>query len=125
MRIGFSGTAVRLGVQAVVAGAVQDFEANQPCSFAMRTMSTRERRPSFSIERALYVSTVFTLTWSWAAISLLVYPLAMSLSTTISRSLNFSTAAWVNFKLFGFTGLMFAFIIAQSAFLSKYLKDSR
>ena len=38
---------------------------------------------------------------------------------------NFSTAAWVNFKLFGFTGLMFAFIIAQSVFLSKYLKDPR
>ncbi|MGE5650281.1 MAG: septation protein A [Bacillota bacterium] len=38
---------------------------------------------------------------------------------------NFSTAAWVNFKLFGFTGLMFAFIIGQSVFLSKYVKDSR
>jgi intracellular septation protein len=38
---------------------------------------------------------------------------------------NFSTAAWVNFKLFGFTGLMFAFVIAQSLFLSKYIKDSR
>ncbi|HEX7633821.1 MAG TPA: septation protein A, partial [Noviherbaspirillum sp.] len=38
---------------------------------------------------------------------------------------NFSTAAWVNFKLFGFTGLMFAFVIAQSVFLSKYVKDSR
>jgi len=37
----------------------------------------------------------------------------------------FSTAAWVNFKLFGFTGLMFAFVIAQSLFLSKYMKDSR
>jgi intracellular septation protein len=38
---------------------------------------------------------------------------------------NFSTAAWVDFKLFGFTGMMFAFVIAQSVFLSKYLKDSR
>ncbi|HJV81450.1 septation protein A [Noviherbaspirillum sp.] len=38
---------------------------------------------------------------------------------------NFSTAAWVNFKLFGFTGMMFAFVIAQSLFLSKYVKDSR
>lgn len=38
---------------------------------------------------------------------------------------HFSTAAWVNFKLFGFTGLMFAFVIAQSLFLSKYMKDSR
>lgn len=38
---------------------------------------------------------------------------------------HFSTAAWVNFKLFGFSGLMFAFVIAQSLALSKYLKDSQ
>lgn len=38
---------------------------------------------------------------------------------------HFSTASWVNFKLFGFTGLMLAFVIAQSIFLSKYVKDSR
>lgn len=38
---------------------------------------------------------------------------------------NFPTAVWVNFKLFGFTGLMFAFVIVQSLFLSKYMKDSR
>lgn len=30
---------------------------------------------------------------------------------------------WVNFKLFGFMGLMIAFIIAQSLFLSRYLKE--
>lgn len=36
---------------------------------------------------------------------------------------NFDTDVWVNFKLFGFTGLMFAFIIAQSLFLSKYIKE--
>ncbi|MDB5840242.1 MAG: septation protein [Herminiimonas sp.] len=36
---------------------------------------------------------------------------------------NFSTNAWVNFKLFGFTGLMFAFVICQSLILSKYMKD--
>jgi intracellular septation protein len=38
---------------------------------------------------------------------------------------NFSTGTWVNFKMFGFTGLMIAFVIAQSLFLSKYVKDSR
>lgn len=37
---------------------------------------------------------------------------------------NFPTATWVNFKLFGGMGLMFVFIIAQSMFLSKYMKDS-
>jgi len=36
---------------------------------------------------------------------------------------NFSTAAWVNFKLFGGTGLMFAFIIGQSLILSKHMQD--
>ncbi|OGB20672.1 MAG: septation protein A [Burkholderiales bacterium RIFCSPLOWO2_02_FULL_57_36] len=37
---------------------------------------------------------------------------------------NFETGIWVNFKLFGATGLMFAFIIGQSLMLSKYLKDA-
>jgi intracellular septation protein len=36
---------------------------------------------------------------------------------------SFSTAAWVNFKLFGGIGLMFAFVVAQSVMLSKYVKD--
>lgn len=36
---------------------------------------------------------------------------------------NFSTANWVNFKLFGGMGLMLAFIIGQSLLLSKYMKD--
>lgn len=36
---------------------------------------------------------------------------------------NFSTSIWVNFKLFGFMGLMIAFVVAQTMFLSKYIKD--
>lgn len=38
---------------------------------------------------------------------------------------NFPTAFWVNFKLFGFTGLMLVFVIAQSLFLSKHIKDTQ
>lgn len=38
---------------------------------------------------------------------------------------NFPTAFWVNFKLFGFMGLMLAFVVGQSLFLSKYVKDSQ
>ena len=37
---------------------------------------------------------------------------------------NFPTATWVNFKLFGGTGLMLLFVVAQTVFLSKYLKDA-
>jgi intracellular septation protein len=36
----------------------------------------------------------------------------------------FSTGTWVNFKLFGFTGLMLVFIIGQSLLLSKHIKDT-
>jgi len=36
---------------------------------------------------------------------------------------NYSTEAWVNFKLFGAMGLMFGFVIAQSLMLSKYIHE--
>jgi intracellular septation protein len=36
---------------------------------------------------------------------------------------NYSEADWVNFKLFGGMGLMFAFIIAQGLLLAKYIEE--
>ena len=36
---------------------------------------------------------------------------------------NFPLDLWVNFKMFGFLGLMIAFVIAQTAYLSRYLKE--
>jgi intracellular septation protein len=38
---------------------------------------------------------------------------------------NFSTGTWATFKVFGTTAIMFAFVIAQSLLLSKYIKDPR
>ncbi|MBI5278089.1 MAG: septation protein A [Burkholderiales bacterium] len=35
---------------------------------------------------------------------------------------NYDTDTWVNFKLFGGLGLMIAFVVAQAAFLSRYMK---
>ncbi len=35
----------------------------------------------------------------------------------------FSTAAWVNFKLFGGIGLMLLFTVAQGLYLSRHMKD--
>jgi intracellular septation protein len=35
----------------------------------------------------------------------------------------FDTDTWVNFKLFGGMGLMFAFVIAQAFWMAKYLPD--
>jgi intracellular septation protein len=38
---------------------------------------------------------------------------------------NFSTDAWVNFKLFGGMGLMLLFVLAQGMFLAKYVEDKQ
>ncbi|MEQ1532041.1 MAG: septation protein A [Sideroxydans sp.] len=38
---------------------------------------------------------------------------------------NYSTDAWVNFKLFGATGMMLVFILAQAAMLSKYVEEDK
>ena len=37
---------------------------------------------------------------------------------------SFPLEFWVNFKLFGFLGLMVAFVIAQSIYLSRYMKEA-
>lgn len=36
----------------------------------------------------------------------------------------FPLAFWVNFKMFGFLGLMIVFIIAQSVYLGRYMKEA-
>lgn len=38
---------------------------------------------------------------------------------------NYSTDTWVNFKLFGFTGLMLVFVLAQSGWLAKYIDEKK
>ena len=37
---------------------------------------------------------------------------------------NFPLAFWVNFKLFGFLALMIVFVVAQSIYLSRYMKET-
>lgn len=38
-------------------------------------------------------------------------------------AMNYSTDTWVNFKMFGSLGLMFLFIIAQTIYLSRHIKE--
>lgn len=38
---------------------------------------------------------------------------------------NFSTDAWVNFKLFGATALMLVFILLQALMISKYIEEEK
>lgn len=38
---------------------------------------------------------------------------------------NFSTDAWVNFKLFGGIGLMLVFVVVQALMISRYVQDKK
>jgi intracellular septation protein len=37
---------------------------------------------------------------------------------------NFTTDQWVNFKLFGATGLLLLFVVGQALFLSRYVEET-
>ena len=57
------------------------------------------------------------LNWSWVAF------FAFMGAVNLYVAFRFTTDLWVNFKLFGGMGLMFAFVIAQALFLARYLGD--
>ena len=56
------------------------------------------------------------LNWSWAAF------FALMGAANLYVAFNFSTDAWVNFKLFGGMGLMLVFLVLQALFLSRYMQ---
>jgi intracellular septation protein len=57
------------------------------------------------------------LNWSWVGFFVVVGALNLYVAY------NFSETIWASFKLFGGMGLMLLFVVAQSAFLSKYVQD--
>ena len=59
------------------------------------------------------------LNWAW-----IVFFIFMGI-INLFVALNFSTDDWVNFKLFGATGLMLVFVLAQGLLLSKYLEENK
>lgn len=59
-----------------------------------------------------------TMNWSWTGFFAGMGVLNLWVAYT------FDTNTWVNFKLFGGMGLMFAFVIAQALYLGRYVKDT-
>jgi intracellular septation protein len=57
------------------------------------------------------------LNWSWAAFFMFMG------AANLLVAFNFSTDQWVNFKLFGGTGLMLAFVVGQAVFLSRHVQE--
>jgi intracellular septation protein len=59
------------------------------------------------------------LNWSWVGF------FAFMGALNLYVAYNYSEKIWASFKLFGGIGLMLAFVVAQSAFLAKYVEDKR
>jgi intracellular septation protein len=59
------------------------------------------------------------LNWSWIAF------FAFMGAANLYVAYNFSTDAWVNFKLFGGMGLMLIFVIIQGLFLVRYIEEKK
>lgn len=57
------------------------------------------------------------LNWSWVGFFAVMGVLNLYVA------FNFSEKVWASFKLFGGIGLMLLFVLAQSAFLAKYVED--
>ncbi|MES3020384.1 MAG: septation protein A [Pseudomonadota bacterium] len=58
--------------------------------------------------------------WAWMSFFFLMGVLNLVVGFVLFKD---NDSAWVNFKLFGLTGLFFAFVLVQMLFLSKYLED--
>jgi intracellular septation protein len=63
--------------------------------------------------------------WSRVGYSWIVFFAAMGLLNLLMAFVVFKadTSAWVSFKLFGFTGIFFAFVVGQTLLLSKYIQE--
>jgi len=59
------------------------------------------------------------LAWSWVGF------FAFMGAANLYVAYNFSTDAWVNFKLFGGMGLMLLFVVAQAVFLAPFIDEKK
>jgi intracellular septation protein len=58
--------------------------------------------------------------YAWIAFFAAMGVLNLLMAFVVFRA---DTSAWVSFKLFGFTGIFFVFIVAQTMMLSKYIQE--
>lgn len=62
------------------------------------------------------------LGFAWAAFFFAMGLLNLFVAFVLYKA---DTSAWVSFKLFGFTGLFFVFVIGQGLLLSKYIEEEK
>ncbi len=65
--------------------------------------------------------------WNRVALSWMLFFIALGLLNLFMAFVVFkgNTSAWVSFKAFGITGIVFAFIVVQTLMLSKYIEEEK
>lgn len=65
--------------------------------------------------------------WNKVGLSWMLFFTALGLLNLVMAFVVYkdNTGAWVSFKAFGITGIVFAFIIVQTLFLSKHIQDDQ
>lgn len=87
--------------------------------FAARVLKKNAIQAMLGEQMKLPGSVWQRLNLAWIAFFLLMGVLNLIIA------FNFPTDIWVDFKLFGGMGLMFVFILAQGALLSKYIEEEQ
>ncbi|RJG21173.1 septation protein A [Massilia cavernae] len=65
--------------------------------------------------------------WTKVSLSWMAFFFVIGLINLLAAFVVFKadTSAWVSFKLFGLTGIFFAFVVAQTLYLSKYIEEEK
>jgi len=91
--------------------------------FALAFLASRFFGKSTLVERILGAQITLPIQiWQRLNISWVVFFIFLGI-LNLYVVYNYDTNTWVNFKLFGVTGLMLVFIIAQGFYFSRYLPD--
>jgi intracellular septation protein len=63
--------------------------------------------------------------WSWVGFAWMLFFAFQGVLNLVMAFVVFkdNTSAWVSYKMFGATGLFFAFVVAQTLMLSKYIQE--
>ncbi len=72
-------------------------------------------KEQFALPEALWAK----LNWSWVGF----FAMMGFVNLAVAFMFNFSTDAWVNFKVFGGIGLLVLFAVGQALLLSKYIEE--
>jgi len=67
------------------------------------------------------------LVWTRIGIAWIAFFFALGLINLLAAFVIFAdnTSSWVTFKAFGINGMLIAFVVVQTLFLSKYLEDEK